>query len=90
MKINYDYRVKLNVLNILKDSYGSFVKNEYKSNRHKRIPCVNMETGEKYEVNMGQYLLSLDYAIRFMEREVRKLKQKSVWIKMLKTLCLWR
>lgn len=32
MKINEDYRVKLNVLKILKDSYVSFVKNEYKAN----------------------------------------------------------
>lgn len=88
MEINYDYRVKLRVLNILKDSFGAFVKNENKANI-KKIPCVNIETGEEYEVNMGQYLLSLDYSIRFMEMEVRKMKQKSVWMKTLKSLLPW-
>ena len=53
MKINEDYRVKLKMLNIMKDSFGAFVKKE---KRYKKIPCVNLETGEEYEVNMGQYL----------------------------------
>lgn len=88
MEINYDYRVKLRVLNILKDSFGSFVKNGNKANITK-IPCVNIETGEEYEVNMGQYLLCLDYSIRFMEREVRKMKQKSARMKMLKLFFPW-
>lgn len=86
MKINEDYRVKLKMLNIMKDSFGAFVKKE---KRYKKIPCVNLETGEEYEVNMGQYLLSLDHSIRLMEREVLKLKQKSVWIKTLKSLLPW-
>lgn len=86
MKINEDYRVKLKMLNIMKDSFGAFVKKE---KRYKKIPCVNLETGEEYEVNMGQYLLSLDHSIRLMEREVMKLKQKSVWIKTLKSLFPW-
>ena len=55
MEINYDYRVKLRVLNILKDSFGAFVKNENKANI-KKIPCVNIETAEEYEVNMGQLM----------------------------------
>lgn len=86
MKINEDYRVKLKMLNIMKDSFGAFVKKE---KRYKKIPCVNLETGEEYEVNIGQYLLSLDHSIRLMEREVMKLKQKSVWIKTLKSLFPW-
>lgn len=86
MKINYDYRVKLYVLKIMKDSFGAFIKME---KRYKKIPCINLETGEKYEVNMGQYLISLDYSIRFIEREVVKLKQKSARIKMLKSLLLF-
>lgn len=86
MKINEDYRVKLKMLNIMKDSFGAFVKKE---KRYKKIPCVNLETGEEYEVNIGQYLLSLDHSIRLMEREVRKLKQKSVWMKTLKSLFPW-
>jgi len=86
MKINEDYKVKLKMLNIMKDSFGAFVKKE---KRYKKIPCVNLETGEEYEVNMGQYLLSLDHSIRLMEREVLKLKQKSVWIKTLKSLLPW-
>lgn len=86
MKINEDYRVKLKMLNIMKDSFGAFVKKE---KRYKKIPCFNLETGEEYEVNMGQYLLSLDHSIKLMEREVLKLKQKSVWIKTLKSLLPW-
>lgn len=92
MKINEDYRVKLKMLNIIKDSFGAFVKKEIhykKEKRYKKIPCFNLETGEEYEVNMGQYLLSLDHSIRLMEREVMKLKQKSVWIKTLKSLFPW-
>lgn len=86
MKINEDYRVKMKMLNIMKDSFGWFVKKE---KRYKKIPCVNLETGEEYEVNMGQYLLSLDHSIRLMERECLKLKQKSVWMKTLKSLFPW-
>lgn len=86
MKINEDYRVKLKMLNIMKDSFGAFVKKE---KRYKKIPCVNLETGEEYEVNIGQYLLSIDHSIRLMEREVMKLKQKSVWMKTLKSLFPW-
>lgn len=86
MKINEDYRVKCNVLKIMKDSFGAFVKKE---KRYKKIPCVNLETGEEYEVNMGQYLLSLDYSIRLIEREVVKMKRKSARIKMLKSLFTW-
>ena len=86
MKINEDYKVKLKMLNIMKDSFGALVKKE---KRYKKIPCVNLETGEEYEVNMGQYLLSLDHSIRLMEQEVLKLKQKSVWIKTLKSLLPW-
>lgn len=86
MKINEDYKVKLKMLNIMKDSFGAFVKKE---NYYKKIPCFNLETGEEYEVNMAQYLLSLDHSIRLMEREVLKLKQKSVWIKTLKSLLPW-
>lgn len=86
MKINEDYRLRLKMLNIMKDSFGAFVKKE---KRYKKIPCFNLETGEEYEVNMGQYLLSLDYSIRLIEREVVKLKRKSARIKMLKTLLPW-
>lgn len=86
MKINEDYSVKLKVLNILKDSFGAFVM---KKKRYEKIPCINLETGEEYEVNLGQYLLSLDYSIRLMEREVMKLKQKSVWMKKIKSLLPW-
>lgn len=86
MKINENYRLRLKMLNIMKDSFGAFVKKE---KRYKKIPCFNLETGEEYEVNMGQYLLCLDYSIRLIEREVMKLKRKSARIKMLKTLFLW-
>lgn len=86
MKINENYRLRLKMLNIMRDSFGAFVKKE---KRYKKIPCFNLETGEEYEVPMGQYLLSLDHSIRLMEREVLKLKQKSVWMKTIKSLFPW-
>lgn len=90
MKINEDYKVKLKVLNIMKDSLGAFImKEDSLKNSLTKIQCIKTDTGEEYEVNIGQYLLSLDYSIRSMEREVMKMKQKSARIKMLKSLLLW-
>lgn len=86
MKINEDYRVKLKMLNVLKDSYAEMITS---SDGKTKIPCFNIKTGAQYEVILGQYLLSLNYSIRLMEREVFNLKQKSVWMKTIKSLFPW-
>ena len=86
MKINEDYRVKLKMWIIMRDSYASLIKQKF---CYKKIPLLDLESGKEYDVPFGQYLLSLDHAIILMEREVRKMKQKSVWRKTIKSLLPW-
>lgn len=86
MKINEDYRVMLKAYSILNDSRSFWVES---ANQGKKVPCVDIVNNKVYEIGSGEYLVELQEAILIIQKDILKMKRRSVFIKTLKSLLPW-
>lgn len=86
MKINKDYRVKLNAFNILNDSRMFWVES---ARQGKKVPCADIVNNKVYEVESGEYLVEIQEAILIIHEDILKMKRRAVFIKTLKSLLPW-
>ena len=83
MEINKDYRVKLNSFNILNDSRMFWVES---ARQGRKVTCVDIVNNKVYEIGAGEYLVELQEAILIIQKDILKMKRRSVFIKTLKSL----
>lgn len=86
MEINEDYRVKLNAFNILNDSRMFWVES---ARQDRKVTCVDIVNNKVYEIGAGEYLVELQEAILIIQKDILKMKRRSVFIKTLKSLFPW-
>lgn len=86
MKINEDYRVMLKAYSILNDSRLFWVES---AKQGKKVPCVDIVNNKVYEIGSGEYLVELQEAILIIQKDILKMKRRSVFIKTLKSMLPW-
>lgn len=86
MKINEDYRVMLKSYNILNDSRMFWVES---AKQGRKVPCIDIVNNKVYEIGAGEYLVELQEAILIIQKDILKMRRRSVFIKTLKSLLPW-
>lgn len=86
MKINENYRVMLKSYNILNDSRMFWVES---AKQGRKIPCIDIVNKKVYEIGAWEYLVELQEAILIIQKDILKMRRRSVFIKTIKSLLPW-
>ena len=86
MKINEDYRVMLKAYSILNDSRMFWVES---AKQGRKVTCFDIVNNKVYEIGSGEYLVELQEAILIIQKDILKMKRRSVFIKTIKSLLPW-